>query len=267
MTEMNGFSGADPRFPSGLLLESTLVPPPASAVTLRDTAEVRHRNRLMSPTLDVAELFHVNSAISPHTQLNSAADRRFVGHVTKWMRGSSYHALPSMTDLGTAREAQLVRDVHELPRALRGSLDALTDIPGERLYSLDFALVISGRIYQAVPGMELLWLESALGPWQQDQLRRGLFEVVFPDGDDWPPLLAVIGCLHRRTMLQGPRGYRRALLDCGAVISEFERATAGEPLLVTYDFYDDLVNSALDMDGVERAALAVIAFEEQEPGR
>jgi hypothetical protein len=61
---------------------------------------------------------------------------------------------------------------------------------------------------------------------------------------------------------EGPRGYRRALLDCGALIQLLSSLTArvNGTLAVTTDFYDRELDSVLGLDGVERtvAAVAVI---------
>lgn len=249
-----------PRFPSGALLESSPLVLTSNALSLRLSVESQHRDRMVARESDIAELFHVNSALSPHTRLNAVVDSEYFARLLTWRNGTGYRPLPGVVDVEAAKRANVVCEQASLGETASGALSVLCGISAERTYALDFTVLSGPRVYHANPGSDLLWQESELGASQLDTLRRGLCDSQLPDGDEWPVLLFVVGCPRRRMMLQGPRGYRRTLIDCGAVVSEIQGALASTLVAVTYDFYDDLVNDVLDIDGVERAVLAVLTL-------
>jgi hypothetical protein len=107
----------------------------------------------------------------------------------------------------------------------------------------------------------VLWVELLLT--HSDRERLGDAIVGLP-----PPVLAraratlfLVLAPWRYMVLLGPRGYRRALMDAGALLRAC-RSLAGEHGLraeSTLDFYDHRVDEVLSLDGVERTVVAVVA--------
>jgi hypothetical protein len=240
------------------LLEETIVPSP-NVVELRRTATSDYVFRFAATTPHPAELFHENSRITPHSEQNVVIDEEALVGARKWFYGTAYRPREDTLDEAAARARGLMVDARELvPRAGGGLLRLLEpDVP-ELTYALDFLLLDGDRIYRLAPGADVLWLERRYAAPRLPAIREALPELEDEDG----VLLFVLGVPWRYMALQGPRGYRRTLIEAGRVLQALEDAASrdGSELQVSLDFYDARLDDALRVDGVERATLAAVAM-------
>src|SRR5690606_24231160 len=74
------------------------------------------------------------------------------------------------------------------------------------------------------------------------------------------PTYLVVGVPWRAMLFDGPRGYRRMLMDAGVLLNALGAATqgAGRVPVPVFDFYDDEVDGLLGNDGVERSVVAML---------
>jgi hypothetical protein len=243
------------------LLEETIVPSP-NVVELRRTPTSDYVFRFAETTPHVAELYHENSRITPHGEANAVMDPDALIGVRKWFYGTAYLPRDDVFDEEKAREIGLLADARDLvPRAGAPIARLLEpDVP-ELAFGLDLLLLVEERIYRLVPGRDALWLERRYPERDLEAIGDCLPEL---DEEDGRPgaLLFVVGAAWRYMALQGPRGYRRTLLEAGRLLQVLETAAGndGGDLRVSLDFYDARLDRLLRLDGVERAVLAAVAM-------
>ena len=140
------------------------------------------------------------------------------------------------------------------------SLNHSTRGVAELRYALDLLVIIDDRIYHLAPGSAFLWLERLMLSNELELLASLVPTLSFEPRTRVTAYLFVVAAPWRYMVLQGPRGYRRTLMDAGALLGEIERTGDEEKisLAATVDFYDARLDGLLRLDGVERSTLAVV---------
>jgi hypothetical protein len=238
------------------LLEETIIPSP-HVVELRRTPTSDYVFRFATTTPHPAELFHENSRITPHAEHNQVMDPDALIGARKWFYGTAYQPRTDVLDEAKAREIGLMVDLREVAERAGPALLRLLepDIP-ELAFGVDLLLLDGNRIYRVAPGGETLWLERRYPDDELAGLRAALPELTDEDG----VLLFVVGAAWRYMALQGPRGYRRTLIETGRLLGVLEDAAGGGDVVTSLDFYDARLDGALRLDGVERGTLAALVL-------
>lgn len=243
------------------MVEETMIPSPDS-VLLERTAESDFRFRINSTRPHIAELFHVNSKLNPHSTLTVPTSPDKVDELRQWYFETAYDTEPE--EINEAEAEAFRRPVSDLPRPLAGFLEGFTE-PGpatDLLYSLDLILSFEGLLMRVVPEKRFLWLEKRLRPGEEAAARASVLDLPPAARRTAPWLLFLVGCPWRYMLMYGPRGYRHTLMDAGRLLAALEdRARAAQlPLAAAQNFYDNRIDRFLFADGVERSALAVLAL-------
>lgn len=240
------------------LLEETIIPSP-NVVELRRTPTTDYVFRFTQTTPHVAELFHENSRITPHADANTIMDPDALIGARKWFYGTAYKPREEVFDEARAREVGLLSDARDLvPVAGAGFARVLEPDVAELAFGLDLLVLARGRIHRLVLDSGLLWLER-----HYEERELAAIGACLPQLDDDPcatgVLVFVVGAAWRYMALQGPRGYRRTLIESGRLMQAIEDAGArdGSGVDIQIDFYDARLDRLLKLDGVERATLAV----------
>lgn len=240
------------------LLEETIIPSP-HVVELRRTPTSDYVFRFATTTPHPAELFHENSRITPHAEHNAVMDPDALIGARKWFYGTAYKPRKDVLDEPRAQEIRLIVDAREVAqRAGAGLLRLLEpDVP-QLAFALDLLVLDGERIYRMMPASPTLWLERHYAEHELRGLWAALPELEGEEG----VLLFVVGAPWRYMALQGPRGYRRTLMDVGRLLQVLEDAASreGSRLRASLDFYDARLDGALRLDGVERGTLAAVAM-------
>lgn len=241
-------------------LEEAVIASPNSVELTRSPA-IDYFQRFLSSDSHVAELFHVNTKISHHSTVNAFIDEEELAATRRWFYDTAYRPQAEDLDLETAEASGIMKSLQAMPGSLGRFLCRLSEPSlGELRYALDLLAVIEGRIYHLAPDGPFLWLERLILPDELDLL---------PALAPAPPrhrrnrvdgYLFVVAAPWRYMVLQGPRGYRRMLMDAGALLRCIERIGQEEKLAVaaSLDFYDARLDGLLRLDGVERSTLAVV---------
>jgi len=246
------------------LLEETILPS-LKSIELRRSPTVQCVNRFMTRTPDIAELFHANSAISTCSDASIFLDPEALVAAQEWFFFTAYDPRPESINVEGSRACEVMIEWDTIPEALAPLARLREPDISPLAFALDLFVVWKGHLYRLFPERKALWLDRTLSATDVISLNTGL------GGDQgglrWRtdeerPLLVIVCAAWRYMLLQGPRGYRRALLDAGKLLHllEDESQRRLTPIETSYDFFDSKVNRALGLDGAERATLAVAAF-------
>ncbi|MBP0456587.1 hypothetical protein [Streptomyces montanisoli] len=242
----------------GVPLDETPVTNPAKNLVLRPSPSAVHQSRLTARAPSPAELFHVNSGLSPSSAHNRPLDADRYREIATWFHSSAFAPDPDEWDPAEAAADRTVLPAAAVRRAWGVELPGSLGADGlDLLYGSDLMLLVDGRLYRWFPDREWLFADSRVAPSTEEEVRGCLLSAV-PRGG---ALLFVVGVAPRYTALQGPRGYRRLLLTTGRLVDRLVRAVAdagGVRPPVVLDFHDDRLHRLLGLDGVERAVLAVL---------
>ncbi|GAA4710284.1 hypothetical protein [Phytohabitans rumicis] len=240
------------------LLEQTLVPSP-NVTALADRKASAFTERLSAGD-DVAELFHVNTKLTRHQ-----ADRRFTDAEIAAVRNWYLETCGRVHEEDMAPAAAQARVPHAaLPAPVASVLAPFGQDgpPARLLYAVDLSVLLPGGVYRQLPGAGEVWLERRLSSADRDALRRAVPEPAarLLAGDD--PVLLVTGVPWRMMLFNGPRGYRRTLMETGVLVNLLgalaaERGLDPRPV---FDFYDDELDALLGHDGVEHSLLALLVL-------
>jgi hypothetical protein len=254
-----------PRNVQAMLEETLLVPP--SGVELQRTPARDYMHRLFAPTPHVAELFQENTKISPHASANVPLDESTVEAVRQWYLSTAYQPREGDVDERMARELRTRLLVEDLDAPIK---DLLASLGGNQeaarlMYALDLWVLIGEELFRLAPQFDVLWQERTLERTELQDLKGSLIGLPGEELRFASALLFVAATAWRYMLFQGPRGYRRALIDMGRFLSlcEAEGERAGIRLSSTLDFHDARVDRLLLLDGVERSTMAVIALGEE----
>jgi hypothetical protein len=241
------------------MLDSTLIPS-LNGVELQKNSVIDFQRRLASKTPNIAELYHENSKLSQHLDKCILTDEETVKYVKNWYLSTTCKI--SEEDLVKGKSEDSLKDIGTFPEGLANSLGTLKGgIELDLLYSLDLLLLYEYRIYRYVPLSELLWLERLVDSDEAKTLKPMLIGETRDSIDEALGLIFVIGCPWRNMIFYGPRGYRNMLINAGYLIHHLSHVARDNELslVVFQNFYDRKIDNFLNLDGVERFALAVIA--------
>jgi len=243
------------------LLEETILPSPKT-IELRRSPTNDATGRFVSRAPHIAELYHANSRISPHEPTNAVLDHAALAAARDWFYTSAFKPRADTFNLDVARRERVILDFTTVARAAGPAFARLgaPDIP-ELAYAVDLLVLRGGAIYRLFPGADQLWLEHFVPADDLPRLHAALLGSAPPAATT----LSVIGAAWRYMLLQGPRGYRRTLIDCGRLLGVLRDAAGPEPgsLRISLDFHDAVVDELLKLDGVERGTLAVLSFDDE----
>lgn len=240
-------------------LEETTVPSP-NVTDLERNPVNDYLTRLSARAPHVAELFQENTKISPHSTVNAPLQRPLLDATRAWYVSTSYRPVPGDFDRRTAVPMHVLMPVSQLGPELEGLLTDLADADPDLLYSLDFWLLLDREVFRLPPRSPDLWLERRLEAGELERLRAAVLGVGGDDVRSAQALLFVVPVPWRYMIFQGPRGYRRSLVDVGRVLAWMDRTavTRGISATWTIDFHDATVDEALWLDGVERSVGAIV---------
>jgi hypothetical protein len=241
-------------------LEEAVIASPNSVELIRSPA-TDYFQRFLSSDVHVAEMFHVNTKISIHSTVNAFIDEEELAATRRWFYDTAYRPQAEDLDLETAEASGIMKRLQTQPGALGRFLLRLSDPNlGELRYSLDLLVVVEGRIYHLAPDGPFLWLERLILPEELGLLPALIPTLPSQGRNRVEAYLFVVAAPWRYMVLQGPRGYRRMLMDAGALLRCIERIGQEEKLSVaaSLDFYDCRLDGLLRLDGVERSTLAAI---------
>ena len=211
-------------------------------------------DRYGSPSVHEAELFHCNSRISTASQVNAPLTSDHVVEIRAWMDREAYVPKEGTLDKPAAERAGFTRTVTD-----EGLRCVMTDESIRSSLAVELYLWVAGMLYRM--RNRTLWLERRLAP---DDARR-MSDQLHLDRSDCSRhvryLILYAGYPWRYMAFQGPRGYRRMLIELGQKISRVEDLLqkAGLTAATSLDFYDDTIESLLGFDGIETTLLATTA--------
>ncbi|MFN8037482.1 MAG: hypothetical protein U0V73_16300 [Acidimicrobiia bacterium] len=223
---------------------------PESAIELRWNPEQDVRRRLLPGPPHVAELYHVNAALDAF-RLGEIAPPAEIEQVRE-----TYLATSFGPTAGTEPDAwrELCTDLGD---PVAACLASVHDVPSVRaaLFGADICWLDGSQLWRVAATRPVLVREAAVFPEHLEELAASTVE---------PPrstrLVAIVLCPWRYMSLVGPRGYRRALVDAGILVSHLATSAADLRFAwrVHHDFVDRAVNRVLLADGVERAAVVLL---------
>lgn len=239
---------------SGRRLEQTVLPTPNS-IDLMRSAETDYIHRFVSKTPHIAELFHENSKCIPSMPMiaTGAAEQRQI--VQEWYYRTSYNV--DAADINEEHASEVLCPLDAMPEKLQSLIRMcqLDQPAGMLLYALDLFVLNQGTIYRYLPGRDFLWIERHLGERDRARLIQSLFELGEEQCSVDTPMAFIVGAPWRYMMLYGPRGYRHTLVDAGRLLQILEM---NMPITVSSNYYDQVLDDILQLDGTERSVLAAI---------
>lgn len=246
-------------------LEDTVVSSP-NCVELLATPAVAFQERLLRLEPHVAELFHANSRLTSVSSANKPLDRGLLASVRQWFHDSAYAPDPADLDLAEAEALCIRLPIDRLGRVHREILRRVPATPElvEALYSIDVWILFDGNLLRYPVGADAVWLERRLEPGEERRLTAAL--IGLPPAGSSTALFLLVAAPWRYMQFQGPRGYRHCLVDAGRAITLLRHLAAetGAQVAHTLDMLDDSVDRSLDLDGIERTAVAAVLMNDPE---
>lgn len=242
-----------------MFLEGSIVPSPHS-IDLSHSAASDFLYRQARPKPHVAELYHENSKLSPHSTLQIPFDTSMLKQVRRWFFETAY-SVDEETLVADGLGLRVPYD--QLPGWLQGPLHLFSK-PGslaDLLYAIDLLVLHDGMLFRIVPESDYLWVEHEVK--NAATLLPGLFWRSPPVSiEECSTMLIVVACPWRYMILYGPRGYRHTLLDIGRLLGylQYQCEFYGHPVTVHQDFLDTKADEFVQADGVERSVYALLAF-------
>lgn len=254
------------QLPPGLraMLEETLLPS-RNSVDLGRGPQQDFLYRLVARQPHVAESFQENTKITPHSAVNVPLRRDLMEAISRWNRDTAYRPVADIIDEAEARRQRVQLPLDDLGKIGQLLARLSTDSrAAAAAYSLDFWLVEGAEIFRFIPGSAGLWLEKRLVDRDRQQIGDALVEFPKSAFDSCDAVLFVAAVAWRYMLLQGPRGYRRCLMDAGAYLDRCDREAAELNLMAlrSLDFIDARVDRLLALDGVERSVVAAVMLKD-----
>jgi hypothetical protein len=247
------------------LLEESILPSPHS-VELEQTPGSDYFDRYAQKRPHIAELYHENSKLHPHTTMQPSGDATSLDELRSWFFNTAYDL---DADTFLKHESPLLRiRVEDLPAPLSALLAPFSEEgpTTNLLYATDLLILHDGLLTRRVPESPFLWTEREVSAPELAHLGTQLM----PDAEAWKQtdaVLFMIACPWRYMFLFGPRGYRHTLLDLGRLLAHVERSAPGYDITlnVLQNFHDAALDRFLLADGVERSVYAVVPLSYSPP--
>lgn len=244
------------------ILEDTLVTSP-NVQELHPSPLATYQSRLLATEPHIAELFHANSRLSRASTSNRALDPAQHAAVEEWFERTAYAPSSEDIDKGAAERLGVRRPIPSLPPPLRGllGLAATSSALAGALYAVDLWALHGSDLCRYPVGGDAVWLERTLGEEDRQRLHAALLNLPPSAAAAGGALLLLVAAPWRYMLFQGPRGYRRCLVDAGRALAALHSLCRdlGLETAETIDFHDDLVDAVLDLDGIERMTIAALA--------
>ena len=242
-----------------VFLESPIIPSPHS-IDLSHSAASDCLYRQVRPKPHVAELYHENSKVNPHSTLQIPSDTSMLEQVRRWFFETAYRVEEEVV-VDNAPGLRIPYD--QLPCWLQDSLNQFAK-PGylaNLLYAIDLLLLHDGMLFRVVPELDYLWIEREVK--NEAIFLPDLFWKLPPISiEECSTMLIVVACPWRYMIIYGPRGYRHTLLDIGRLLGYFQHQYEfyGHSMTVHQDFLDTKADELVQADGVERSVYALLTF-------
>ena len=244
------------------ILEGTLLPTPNSTELARSYG-TDYLLRFDARAPHVAELFQENTKLTRGAMLSRSIDAGRIEEAREWYFSTAYRMREGNLKTGRTDPSRIRHEDLPVPVRTLASFCSKAASVTTLLYAVDILFLYGGTLLRVLPRGDFLWLERRMTSSEESNLRSA---GVHGDTDAiWTaPFLAFVVAVPWRYMLfYGPRGYRRMLLEAGAVLAQLHSAegSAGLKSCTHLDFYDRCVDDALMLDGVERTVVAVMSYE------
>lgn len=235
-------------------LEQTILPSPHVTLLAPDAREV-YSHRLADVTGTAAEQYQVNSRLRPW-ELAGLPSEEEVEAVRRWFLQSGRDFAGADLVPGAAAPR---RPFADLPAPLAALFGRLAGPMATSLYVADLIVAFDDGLWLLPPGGDALVAERRQSGW------RARMTAAVPPALRGPfgtaaAVVAVV-CVPWRTMTSyGERGYRRALMETGVLVSNVcgaavELGLRPYPVL---DYVDTDIDTLLGDDGVERFCAALV---------
>jgi SagB-type dehydrogenase family enzyme len=218
---------------------------PSKTLHFEKSSSVEVRERLTSSKLSIAELYHENSKLFPEIASQLAAANLDVGQ---------FRRAAKVTPRKTAGGLQ-----HSGLTQLLSWVTARIDT--ELYYAVEVRLIADSGLFVYDPEGHSCSQIKSISTADIENLRCAV-NVINPlmsEGLDanW---IFIVGRFARNALLFGDRGYRRTLLEAGAVLEEILQGARQLSLkaLSTSEFDDRDVDAIIEVDGVEEGTLVAV---------
>lgn len=211
-------------------------------------------DRYGTMSIHEAELFHCNSRISTASQVNVPLSLERTYELRTWLDREGYVPQKGAMDEPESERTGFTKV--DLDGAIRR---LVADPEVSSMLAVELYFCVAGMLYRM--RNQRLWLERRLSSEDAKKMSDYL-HLEQPNGAlEVRHLILYVGFPWRYMALQGPRGYRRMLVELGKQISRVEQLlqAAGLAAATSLDFYDVTVESLLGFDGVETTLLATTA--------
>jgi hypothetical protein len=241
------------------MLDSTLIPS-LNGVELQRSSVSDFQYRLASKSPNIAELYHENSKLSKYLDRCVITDEETIRFVKEWYLSTTCKI--SEEDIAEGKGQSFLRNINSVPDQLQTIFRSLeSDQEAELLYSLDVLMLYENKVYRYIPLSDHLWLEKKENSDALNELRAMVIGAERDSIDKASAIIFLVGCSWRNMIFYGPRGYRNTVLDAGFLTHHFLQIAKDSrfSLQVFQNFFDRKVDNFLNLDGVERFTLMLIA--------
>ena len=224
---------------------------PGKTIRLERNSVHEYRQRSLSASLPVAELYHENSKIFPgmlHTLTASETDPyQFRSDFVR-------RRAVSVRNAGTS-----VLDFDPDWRSILTQLAKTT--PPELFYAIELRVVSGDLVAIHEPISDTVQVVKQLSASDLEMMRLAV-RVTAPSeiSPHAGPYLFIVGNFARNEIFLGQRGYRHTLIEAGQVAQIILDAATRNRLAIwpVYEFTDRDLDTALELDGIEESTLMAL---------
>jgi hypothetical protein len=224
---------------------------PTKTVRLESDTATELRQRLTTSRIGLAELYHENS------KLTDQSIRRLAVPLSA---AEEFREAASQVRVA---DPDVRLDVLKLPPAYGEIVSrAAARLPIAAFYAIELRVLFQDRLAGWDPVSRELVVLRRLRPAELSALVQGVHLRETVPLDDRSLLICLAGWFAREELLLGTRGYRRVLLQGGRAVEALLAIAAELDVIANpvYEFVDHDVDSALGLDGIEQAIVALIAL-------
>lgn len=229
--------------------------PPVNSIDLMPEVYREFQCRFGDFSVNAAEFFHENSKVIRGSTRQISQNQESIDEVIEHYINTSYNFSPETIDnINDTPILPAFQWHQEVPECLHG----LGINNYRRFYAIDAYVLTGNKLRKVLPNKQILVKDRVFDETKINKLHAAFYGPNAAAGQQYESFVFLVGCPWRYMMLFGVKGYRRMLMDLGAILADFDTEINSGALSQLEYFYDNEIDRFLDLDGIEQSIQCVL---------